>query len=125
MDIEALYRGYIDCLNRQDWDLLGQHVHEKVEHNGRPFGLAGYRRMLEGNFADIPDLRFEIDFLVCEAPRVAARLLFDCMPVGKFMDLPVNGRRVTFSENVFYEFADGRIQAVWSVIDKTAIASQL
>ena len=39
--------------------------------------------------------------------------------------LPVNGRRVQFTENVFYEFLDGRIETVWSIIDKAAIESQL
>jgi predicted ester cyclase len=37
----------------------------------------------------------------------------------------VNGRKVSFSENVFYEFRDERIWNVWSVIDKAAIESQL
>ncbi|WP_173634626.1 ester cyclase [Paramixta manurensis] len=46
-NIEAIYHDYIDCLNRRDWDRLGQFVHEKVQHNGRPLGLAGYRAMLE------------------------------------------------------------------------------
>jgi predicted ester cyclase len=32
---------------------------------------------------------------------------------------------VTFCENVFYGFDDGKIRTVWSVIDKTAIEAQL
>ena len=40
-------------------------------------------------------------------------------------DLPVNGKRVTFAENAFYEFSAGRIRNVWSVIDKAAIAQQV
>jgi len=39
--------------------------------------------------------------------------------------VPVNGRRVSFCENVFYAFRDGRIEQVWSVIDKVAIEAQL
>ena len=39
--------------------------------------------------------------------------------------LPVNGKRVSFCENVFYEFRDERIVAVWSIIDKAAIEAQL
>ncbi|HEX9169389.1 MAG TPA: ester cyclase, partial [Roseiarcus sp.] len=34
-----LYRGYIDCLNRQDWPNLHQFVADDARHNGRPFGL--------------------------------------------------------------------------------------
>jgi predicted ester cyclase len=34
---------------------------------------------------------------------IASRLWFVCTPVGTLADLPVNGKRVQFSENVFYE----------------------
>jgi predicted ester cyclase len=119
------YRAYLDCLNRQDWANLGQFVADDASHNGRPFGLAGYRSMLENDFESIPDLQFSIELLVCEPPHVAARLRFDCRPKGVFLGLPVNGRRVVFSENVIYRFEGGRVAAVWSVIDKTAIEAQL
>ncbi|MBE9603293.1 ester cyclase [Acetobacteraceae bacterium H6797] len=124
-DLSGLYRAYIDCLNRQDWPRLGDFVAEHARHNGRPFGLEGYRQMLERDFREIPDLFFEIGLLVCEAPHVAARLHFDCRPAGSFLGLPVNGRRVTFTENVIYRFERGLIAEVWSVIDKTAIEAQL
>ena len=119
------YRAYIACLNRQDWSKLGEFVAGDARHNGRPFGLAGYRAMLERDFETIPDLAFVIELLVCEPPHVASRLRFDCRPKGLFLDLPVNGRRVVFTENVFYRFRDGRIAEVWSLIDKAAIEAQL
>ncbi|HEM7885846.1 TPA: ester cyclase, partial [Burkholderia cenocepacia] len=79
----------------------------------------------EQDFRDIPDLRFDIRLLVCEPPRVACRLRFACSPKGTFMGLAVDGRKVTFAENVFYEFHEGKIRQVWSVIDKAAIEKQL
>jgi predicted ester cyclase len=124
-ELAARYRAYIDCLNAQDWSELGRFVAEQAEHNGRPFGLAGYRAMLEKDFRDIPDLRFNIALLIVDAPHVAARLLFDCRPKGQFLGLPVNGRRVSFTENVIYEFDGAKISRVWSVIDKPAIEAQL
>ena len=120
-----LYRDYIACLNRQDWLCLPQFVQDDVRHNGRPFGLAGYRAMLERDFAEIPDLQFKIELMVCEPPLVASRLRFDCRPKGLFLGLPVNGKRVVFAENVFYRFQDQKIAEVWSVIDKAAIEAQL
>ena len=124
-DLADLYRAYIACLNRQDWASLGRFVHDDVVHNGRPLGLSGYRAMLERDFREIPDLRFDIALLIADPPHIAARLQFDCTPVGTFMGLAVNGRRVSFCENVFYEFRDGKIRQVWSVIDKAAIEAQL
>lgn len=128
MDKQTLsdtYRDYIACLNRQDWSALGQFVDEQVHYNGKLVGLSGYRQMLEEDFRAIPDLRFFIEQLIADPPHIAARLCFVCTPVGELFGLPVNGRRVRFSENVFYEFKQQRICAVWSVIDKAAIAGQL
>ena len=72
--LAGLYRAYIVCLIRQDWDNLGEFVADDARHNGRPFGLIGYRAMLERDFAEIPDLRFNIELLVCKPPNVASRL---------------------------------------------------
>lgn len=124
-ELAVVYRGYIACLNAQDWARLGQFVDDEVQHNGRRLGLSGYRAMLERDFAEIPDLRFDIRLLVCDPPLVASRLAFDCRPGGTFLGLPVNGTRVSFTENVFYEFAGGRIRQVWSIIDKAAIERRL
>lgn len=120
-----VYRAYIDCLNRRDWDRLGSYVDDEVEHNGRPLKLSGYRDMLVKDVQDIPDLRFNIQMLICDPPRVAARLAFECSPRGEFLGLSVNGRRLSFAENVFYEFRGSKIASVWSVVDKTAIEAQL
>ena len=81
--------------------------------------------MLEKDFEEIPDLRFSIQILVSDAPHVASRLEFNCAPKAKFLGLDVNGRKVSFAENVFYEFRAGRIWRVLSIVDKAAIEVQL
>lgn len=124
-DLADIYRNYIACLNRQHWLTLGMFVHSDVTHNARPLGLSGYRAMLEQDFREIPDLHFEIALLICDPPHVASRLKFDCTPAGTFLGLAVNGKRLSFHENVFYEFRDGKIWRVLSVIDKAAIEAQL
>jgi predicted ester cyclase len=124
-DLSNIYRDYIACLNKQDWSNLVQFVHEEVRYNDERIGLSGYREMLEGDFRAIPDLYFGIHLLVSEPPRVASRLSFDCTPKGTLFGIPVNGKRVSFTENVIYEFRDDKIEQVWSVIDKVAIMSQL
>ena len=124
-ELRDRYHGYIDCLNRQDWSRLGEYVGGEVRRNGEALGLLGYRKMLERDFAAIPDLSFKIDFIISEPPHVGARLLFDCTPKGELFGLRVDGKRVSFTENVFYRFADGKIETVWSVIDRAAIAALL
>lgn len=124
-ELADLYRAYIACLNARDWPRLGQFVHDDVTYGDASVGLHGYRAMLEGDVAAIPDLRFEVRLLVCEPPLVASRLWFDCTPTGALFGLPVNGRRVRFAENVIYEVREGRIARVWSIIDRAAVAAQI
>ena len=81
--------------------------------------------MLETDVREIPDLHFDIQLLVSDPPQIASRLRFDCTPRGTFLGLSVNGRRVTFAENVFYRFREDKIEQVWSVIDRMAIEAQL
>lgn len=123
--LPKLYRQYIDCLNARDLDRLGSFVRDDVRRNGDALGLAGYRDLLRGDFRAIPDLSFTIELLVADTARVAARLAFDCRPEGDFLGIPVDGRRVVFTEHAFYAYTDGRIAEVHSVIDTTSIHAQL
>jgi predicted ester cyclase len=125
MNLANIYQAYIACLNERQLDRLGEYVGDSVIYNGSTIGLTGYREMLAGNYRDIPDLRFVIDLLLCDSSTVASRLRFDCRPSAAFLGLRVDGRHVVFHENVFYRFAGGRIQEVWSVIDKSEIEKQL
>lgn len=120
-----VYRDYIACLNEQDWPKLVRFVHDEVHYNGRRIGLSGYREMLERDFDEIPDLHFAIRLLISDPPHVASRLGFNCTPKGKFLGLHVDGKRVSFTENVFYRFRGEKIEQVWSIIDKAAIEAQL
>jgi predicted ester cyclase len=124
-NLVAVYREYIACLNRRDWSNLGHFVRDDVQRNGERLGLRGYQAMLEKNYEDIPDLQFRIDLLTSDPPIVGSRLRFECAPKAEFLGLLVNGKKVSFTENVFYQFRDGKIELVWSVIDKAAIEAQL
>jgi predicted ester cyclase len=120
-----IYRDYLACLNKQAWDDLDSFVDNRIHYNSQEIGLAGYRLMLEQNYREIPDLYFKAELIVANSSHLACRLEFKCTPIGTFMELPINGRRVQFAENVFYEFRDNKIKEVWSVIDKASIEKQL
>ena len=124
-DLSDAYRAYIGCLNEQEWPNLGRFVHDDVCYNGRQIGLSGYREMLERDFDEIPDLYFNIQLLISDPPYIASRLTFDCTPKGEFLGLDINGKTVSFAENVFYQFRREKIERVWSVIDKAAVEAQL
>jgi len=124
-NLRDVYRDYIACLNEQDWPKLEQFVDDEAYYNGQRIGILGYREMLERDFSEIPDLYFDIQLLISDPPHIASRLGFNCTPKGKFLGLHVDGKRVSFTENVFYKFRGEKIEQVWSIIDKAAIEAQL
>ena len=124
-DLARRFRDFIACVNAKDWTSLGQHLHESVLYNGRLLSMAEMQAKFIERLEHVPDLKYEIDFMVVEPPMVAVRLCFNCTPCGKIYGLPVNGRRVLFSANGFYNYDDGRITRGWSTVDVHAIASQL
>lgn len=124
-DVPTFYAHYIACLNGREWQRLGEFVADDAIHNGRRLGMDGYRAMLEGNCRDIPDLHFDVEFVMAAEDHIASRIRFDCTPVGEFLGVPVNGRRVLFREHAFYTLRNGRIAEVFSVVDKAAIEAQL
>lgn len=125
LDLKGIYGDYLDCLNARRWRDLENYVRPDVEHNGQRIGLGGYREMLEEDVRAIPDLFFKATHLIAEPPFIAARLNFECHPVGTLFGLRVDGKQVRFQENVFYEFTGSLIHKVHSVIDKAGFAGQI
>lgn len=124
-EVRAFYRRYIDCLNRRQLNELDQFVNPTLTYNNDFISLYDYQEMLFQNFSDIPDLYFAVDWLIPAEDQVASRLIFDCTPAGEFMGIAISGKKVIFTEHVFYGLQDGKIGQVWSLIDKDAIRKQV
>lgn len=124
-DLAEHYRAYLTALNERRFGDLVRFVHDDLTYNGEPMTRQQYADMIAGDAAAIPDLFFDARIIVADGTRVACRILFECTPQATFLGFTPDGRRLTFAEHVFYEFRDGRIAAVTSMIDRAAIAAQL
>src|SRR5690606_19333598 len=107
--LKDFYHRYLECLNNGRPGKLAGFVNESLVYNDKKITLAEYEDKLSGNFRDIPDLHFHAGLLVTENNVIACRLDFNCTPIRKFMGIPVNGMKVSFSEFVFYDLTNGRI----------------
>lgn len=123
-ELERIYRNYIDALNDRRLEDLEEFVHDRLVYNGEEMTREQYAAMLADDVRVIPDLHYDIDLLVADDHQVAARLWFDCSPQGSFLGIRVDGRRISFAEHVFYRLHRGRIDQVWSLLDKEAIRDQ-
>jgi predicted ester cyclase len=123
--LETVYRAYLAVLNERRLDDLAGYVHDELTYNGEPMTRARYRDLLAADLEAIPDLFYDARLIVASGERVACRLVFECTPRAEFLGFTPNGERLTFAEHVFYDFRDGRIAAVTSMIDRYAIQTQL
>lgn len=91
---------------------LPKYVRSDVIHNGKAVGLNGYVSIMEGVLKDYPAGVNHISTLVVddELQIVAAR-------VGLRPDDAAAARGVPpLTEHVFYQFVDGKIKEVWSMV---------
>jgi predicted ester cyclase len=124
-NLEARYRLYLDALNERRLDDLVHYVQDELSYNGETMTRRQYQDIIAADIAAIPDLIFDAQIIIASADHVACRLLFNCTPQHEFLGFSPNGERLRFAEHVFYHFRDGRIAAVWSLIDRAAIEAQL
>ena len=73
----------------------------------------------------LSDIDFEVDDLIAEDDRVAARLTASATQTGEFQGLPPSGRRYTIGEIHMFRIADGKIVEHWHQYDKAGLMSQL
>lgn len=124
-DLEAHYRQYIRCLNDRRLDELDAFVHDDLHYNGAPETRTAYRNRLVQDIAAIPDLYFDIQWIVAHDNLVGCRIFFRCTPQHEWLGKPPTGKTISFAEHVFYRFRDGKIEEVWSLLDRAAITAQL
>lgn len=117
MDLSVVYQRYLDTLNARPVGDLAELVTDPVVRNGVTMSPADYRALIQHSVDTAPDLRFEAAILVHDERRVAARLEFNCTPRTDGMGADVVGRTVSFAEHALYEFEDGRIARVSTIIE--------
>lgn len=127
-EAEIRYKAYIDCINNSTMTTeLEKYCKSTVIHNDRSLSLDQYRELIQEAKDAIPDIHFHIDKLVADERKgvIAAILTFTGTPIKPLEGLESNGKSVRFSEHVFYQLSDGKIEQVWSLIDWNTAARQL
>jgi predicted ester cyclase len=124
-DLETRYRAYLDVLNERRLEDLVHYVADRLTYNDETLTGRDYRHLIATDIAAAPDLVYDPHIVVVSGQTVACRLLFRCTPRDRFLGFIPTGEQLRFAEHVFYRFEDGRISAVWSLIDRWSIAEQL
>lgn len=128
---KAIVQAFVKAVNRQDWDRLDHLVDPAFIRHSRAAGEPQVRSredlkiFLRREFETFPDAREEIQFLLAEDDKVAARLSFTGTQSGPLGPFPASNRKVASDYLCIFRLAGGRIVESWAEWDNLTSLVQL
>ncbi|MBO0699875.1 MAG: ester cyclase [Zavarzinella sp.] len=87
-----------------------------------PDGFRTYLRTVQTAF---PDLRVDVEGLIAEGDRVAARVRYSGTHLGPLFGLAPSGRAVSYPGITLFRVSGGRIVEIWSIGDTLTLVTQV
>ncbi len=69
--------------------------------------------------------RFDVEDLVAEGDRVAARVSFSGTHAGRILGIDPTGRRIQVTQMMFFRFSNGMVVETWEEYDEHGLRQQL
>ena len=131
-DLKGLTRKFIDEVwNQGKLDVVEQLVapdcitHDPAAPGREIRGLDGIKDLVSMYRTAFPDTDFEINDLILEGNKVAARITASGTHKGALMGIAPTGKRVSISGTVITHFRDGKQIESWASYDQLGMLQQL
>jgi len=124
-ELRDFYRRYVELANGRQFDRMADFAHEEVIMNGNRVAMADMVAEFHRHVEAVPDFHWEIEDLLVDGDRIAARLTDTGTPVKEWNGLVPTGASVTFAETAFYEVQDGKFKVMWYLMDADSVRRQL
>ena len=131
-DLKELTRRFIDEVwNQGKLDLVEQLVapdcvtHDPAAPGREIRGLEGIKELVSMYRNAFQDTEFEINDLILEGNKVAARLTVSGTHKGALMGIPATGKRVSITGTSITHFRDGKQVESWASYDQLGMLRQL
>lgn len=112
--------GRVDAIDEYFADDFVGHEHgETIE------GREAYKHLEAGLRQGFPDLRGEIDFVVCQNDLVATRYTATGTHTGELWGVDPTGESGSITGQVIYRLEDGKIVESWHEYDRLGMFQQL
>ncbi|WP_328665710.1 ester cyclase [Streptomyces sp. NBC_00322] len=118
-----------EVVNKGNFDVLAELVHEDVKFNstvaGAAPGIDGVREIFSALHKGFSNAACAIEELVAEGETVAERFTFTGTHSGEFHGVRATGKRVSMSGMAMFRVVDGKIAARWGLEDQLGLLRQL
>jgi predicted ester cyclase len=124
---KMVVRRLLELYNDADWDGLEDVMSADYVHhnNGASMTLAQFKRGAAWVRAGIPDFQIEIEDLVAEGDKVAARGVGRGTHLGSMFGEAPTSRAIALHIAMIYRLQDGRIMEDWEAMDEYDLRSQI
>ncbi|MEV4494175.1 ester cyclase [Micromonospora arborensis] len=125
--ITTLIGHVLAAFNERDLSHLDKCIAPDYQHPNpaRPRGRQGMRDAVADWLATVEDTRLELDDLLIDGDRVAARMTYSGRQVGEVLGVPPSGREFSISVVDIFVVRDGMLVAHWDLMDRYALQEQL
>lgn len=126
---ELVYRLYDAITAQRDDELKALLTEDFHTHNGRlndgAVGPAAVLGTVSALREGLDDLRFDVDEVVEQGDRVAARWTMHGTHTRDLFGKPATGKQITQRGTVFYRVADDRLAELWPLVDVFGLFQQI
>ena len=129
---KEVVRQWFAALDAQDFDALTNLMDEQfvvpariIDGANRAVGRDATFEMIRGFYRSFPDYTHDIEELIAEGDRVAARVVLRGSHLGEYSGVAPTGSQVSYAGTYMMTVVDGVLTEVWSLDDEINLFSQL
>ncbi len=104
--LRAFYLRYLDDLNAHRFDRMDQFINDRTTLNGEPATRDDLIAVQKADVDAVPDLHWELQELLFDGDRLAARLINTGTPAKKWLGVAPTGASFEITEYAIYRVHD-------------------
>ncbi|WNV87027.1 ester cyclase [Umezawaea sp. Da 62-37] len=124
-DLREFYLRYIAELNAHGFDRMDGFINDRTTLNGEPATRDDLIAVQKADVAAVPDLHWEVEELIFDGDRLAARLINTGTPVEEWLGVAPTGNSFEIVEHAIYQVSGGRFAHMTALHDGGELLRQL
>ncbi|MFD9701683.1 ester cyclase [Lentzea sp. NPDC059081] len=124
-ELRGFYLRYLGELNAHRFDRMEGFIADRTTLNGEPATRDDLLAVQRADVDAVPDLHWELQELLFDGDRLAARLVNTGTPVRDWLGVPASGAAFEITEYAIYQIRDGRFVHMTALHDAGELRRQL
>jgi len=124
-DLREFYLRYLGELNAHEFDRMAEFINDRTTLNGEPATRDDLIAVQKADVAAVPDLHWELEELLFDGDRLAARLVNTGTPVREWLGVAPTGASFEITEYAIYQVHNGRFVHMTALHDAGELRRQL